>query len=322
MSNIWLSIIVPVYNVEKYIDQCIQSLVRNYREGIEIILVDDGSTDSSSEICDKYSNEYYFIKVFHKENGGLSSARNRGIKESVGKYLWFIDSDDYIGDRIVERVYDSIQNNVDIIVGNYQCFYPNGETEDAIDFYEYDKKYIHFYELLLSKGLISYMAVRFIVKRDIIVNNNLLFKEGIYHEDEEWTPRVAINVESYDIIQEKIYYYRVGLSNSIMGMLNEKKIYDKIKIGKEFYEFITKNSLDEGIKQFINYKIEHVFIAGLNELSLYPKEKRKDIIKEIKDSLYIIEPIKSKKTNMVLRCIKLIGVNNTSKLLNLRLKLK
>ena len=103
-----ISIIVPVYNVEKYLNRCIDSLISQTYQNIEIILVDDGSTDSSSEIVDGYLKKDNRIKVFHKDNGGLSDARNKGIEISKGKYLSFVDSDDYVTNTYIETLYNTI----------------------------------------------------------------------------------------------------------------------------------------------------------------------------------------------------------------------
>ena len=100
-----ISIIVPVYNVEKYLDKCIDSIINQTYKNIEIILIDDGSTDQSSAICDKYSKLDKSIKVIHKKNGGISDARNEGTKITTGSYLMFIDSDDYIDSNMIEELY-------------------------------------------------------------------------------------------------------------------------------------------------------------------------------------------------------------------------
>ena len=101
-NDILVSVILPVYNVEKYLIKCLDSVIRQTYQKLEIILVDDGSTDSSGKICDEYANKDGRIKVFHKKNGGLSDARNYGIERSTGEYLAFIDSDDYVDDDYIE----------------------------------------------------------------------------------------------------------------------------------------------------------------------------------------------------------------------------
>ena len=111
---ILVSIIVPVYNVEKYLERCIDSLVNQTLKDIEIILVDDGSTDDSGNICDKYAKKDKRIKVIHKENGGLSDARNIGLSIANGRYLQFVDSDDFIHKQMIEILYNTIINNNEV----------------------------------------------------------------------------------------------------------------------------------------------------------------------------------------------------------------
>ena len=104
-----ISVVVPVYNVERYLGKCLESIVRQTYANIEIVLVDDGSTDSGGQICDFYANKDSRVKVIHKKNGGLSDARNRGIEESKGKYLIFVDSDDVIDETLVEYLYNLVK---------------------------------------------------------------------------------------------------------------------------------------------------------------------------------------------------------------------
>ena len=116
-----VSIIVPVYNVEPYIETCIQSLIRQTMGNIEVILVDDGSTDRSGELCDQYAEADERIRVIHKQNGGLSSARNAGISAAKGEYLLFVDSDDYVSASLVEKTVSCAeQNQADVVVFDYQ----------------------------------------------------------------------------------------------------------------------------------------------------------------------------------------------------------
>lgn len=136
-----ISVIVPVYNVEKYLDKCVQSILNQTYENIELVLIDDGSTDGSSKICDKYGKIDSRVKVIHKENGGLSSARNRGIDEAVGKFITFIDSDDYIHHQMLEILYEGIiKNKSDISICEYRRFDENETIEEE----DYDKEVISF----------------------------------------------------------------------------------------------------------------------------------------------------------------------------------
>lgn len=320
-ANIILSVVVPVYNVEKYLDICLKSLIDNYEEGIEIILIDDGSKDSSGSICDKYENNYEYIKVKHKKNGGLSSARNAGINEATGKYIWFVDSDDYIKPGSLNKIKKLAQTDVDLIISSHCNIAPDGSIEDDSLKEPKDKKILA-YEYFHNIGITSYTAYRFILKKELIIKNDLFFAEGIYHEDEEWSPRVLCSAKTFDVIPESIYMYRTGNPQSIMGMLNPKKVYDKIYISKKMYDTIKNENLDENMSNFLRFRIENNFIVALNEVVLYSGDEKKKMIKELKDSMYVLNNINSSKVKLVKMAIKTIGINNTAKLLVLRNRIK
>lgn len=320
-SNIILSIVVPVYNVEKFLDICLESIIKNYKKGIEIVLIDDGSTDNSSEICDKYSNKYEYINVVHKKNGGLSSARNSGIQQARGKYIWFVDSDDYIKDGSLNRIISLILKDVDLIIGSYSSVLPDGTINE--EYLNNPKNYEKYpYEYFYNIGSASYAAVKFIVKRKLIIEKNLFFTEGIYHEDEEWSPRVLCNAKTFVVINEPIYNYRVGNPESIMGMKKPKKVYDKLFICKSIYDRIKGENLKGNMSEFLKYRIEHNFVTALNEVPLYDGEDKNKMMTEIKNNIYLIDDIKSKKVKAIKIALSILGVNNTSKLLRLRNRIK
>ena len=121
-----ISVVVPIYNVENYIKKCVDSILSQTYKNLEIILVDDGSPDNCPQICDEYAQKDNRIKVIHKENGGLSDARNAGIDISKGKFITFIDSDDYIEKDYVEVLYNSIKENAsDMAIGSHKAIYDN-----------------------------------------------------------------------------------------------------------------------------------------------------------------------------------------------------
>lgn len=120
MENELVSIIVPIYKVEKFLEECITSLINQTYKNIEILLVDDGSPDKCGSICDNYAKKDNRIRVFHIENSGVSVARNKGLEESIGNWIIFVDGDDYVENTMVENLYNAaIKNNCDIVFGNY-----------------------------------------------------------------------------------------------------------------------------------------------------------------------------------------------------------
>lgn len=317
-NNIIISIVIPVYNVEKYLDECLNSIIKNYHTNVEVILVDDGSTDKSGILCDKYDKEYEFISVIHKKNGGLSSARNEGIEKAKGKYIWFVDSDDYISNNSISNILEEAKKDTDLIIGNYLVFYPDGNKEIYQDFNEDFKEDILPYEYFNYLGNVSYAAVRFIIKKELIYKYNLRFMKGIYHEDEEWTPRILCMAKTFSLIKPVIYNYRVGNVNSIMGMVNPKKSYDKIIICKSLYNISKSNNISESMFEYLNSRVLHNYVAILNEYNLYSKDQKRELLNTLKENIYLIDNAKGKKASIIKKSINFIGIPITSKLLNIR----
>lgn len=317
-NNIIISIVIPVYNVEKYLDECLESIIKNYNTNIEVILVDDGSTDKSGVLCDKYDKEHEFISVIHKKNGGLSSARNVGIEKAKGKYIWFVDSDDYISNDSISNIIEEAKKDTDLIIGNYLVFYPNGNKEIYQDFSESLKVSVLPYEYFNYLGNVSYAAVRFIIKKDLIYKYNLRFMEGIYHEDEEWTTRILCMAKTFSLIKPAIYNYRLGNVNSIMGMINPKKSYDKITICKSLYDMSEGKNISKNMVQYLNSRILHNYVAILNEYNQYSKDEKIKLLNTLKENLYLIDNANGKKASIIKKLINFIGIPITANLLNIR----
>ncbi len=317
-KKINLTIIVPVYNTEKYLNECIESIIASYETGIEVLIINDGSTDNSGHICEEFAKKYNYIKVFHRKNGGLSAARNTGINLANGKYIWFVDSDDYIEIDSVKSILKKVEEDKDIIISNYRNVRPNGESFCLNEFIEdYDLSTVP-YKYVEDLGNVSYAAPRFIVKRSLVLGNKVFFKEGIYHEDEDWTPRILCEAKTFTTIIPVIYNYRIGNPNSIIGMLNYKKVLDKIIISKDIYDRILYNNYSEGMNNFLKTRIVNNYTAALNEYVLYKGNERKIIKEKLKQNKYLLDNIKTKKAIMVRTMLNFGGILVTSKLLNIR----
>ena len=212
-----VSVIVPVYNVEKYLNKCLNSLVIQTLKGIEIIVVNDGSPDNSQEIIDKYSQKYKNIKAYRKTNGGLSDARNFGIKHATGEYIAFIDSDDYIDKRMLEKMYYKAKNNnLDIVVCNSVNIYDNNTSLEIKSNLKYSNNPIKNY--LISPP----MACIRIYKKELF--DSIQFKKDIYYEDLEIIPKLVKYTQKIDFIDEGLYYYyqRAG------SIMKQKEFNDKL----------------------------------------------------------------------------------------------
>ncbi len=292
-----ISVIVPVYKVEKFIDRCINSiLVQTYSE-FELLLIDDGSPDNSGNICEKYSLLDTRVKVFHKKNGGLSDARNFGVNFAKGKYVTFIDSDDYITKDYLYTLYSlSCQNNADIVVGNYQVVTDSDILPKESDTDESFKVNTFSGDEALLKMLDSKMYIQFetawgkLIKTDIV--KRYPFPVGRLREDEATTFYYYLNAEKV-IVTSKILYGYYNNSSSIMRTDNNEK---RLEDGLWAVTLRAKTLDDLGKKEIAPYAWHFVY-GWLLEDVLVNTSRRwrwKEYYLSIQKAKYVIDGIKYK----------------------------
>lgn len=245
MNDILISIVVPIYNVESYLHRCIDSLINQTYKEIEIILVDDGSTDSCGKICDDYEKRYTNIKVIHKDNGGLSDARNCGLDKAMGEYVFFVDSDDYIALNTVEKFVDVALNNigVDMIVGQYEKVDEHRDDLDNFNCSGGDKKNVlsgkqYLLETLKNNTFVV-TAWSKMYRKEFLLANDLLFLKGIVHEDELFTMQCLLKAEK--VVDTDLVFYRYLIrQGSIMTnskqLRNAKSVKEIVSELQEQYE--------------------------------------------------------------------------------------
>lgn len=225
--NKLLSIIIPVYNVEKYIERCLDSIITSESQNYEVILIDDGSTDKSLEICQKYEKKFKNIFVFSKKNGGASDARNFGNTKARGEYIWYIDSDDYITPNAVNEILDIIKKfKSDVIICKSKKIYDNGTVMDEC---QYSIKKGEFSsnefmnELRKNPKSVIFCPQYYIVNKNFIDNNNLYFYKGIIYEDELWIPQLLIKAKRIYYSDLNIYFHFMR-SESVMHSTKLEKM--------------------------------------------------------------------------------------------------
>lgn len=220
-----VSIIVPVYKVEQYLKRCVDSLINQTLQDIEIILVDDGSPDNCPQMCDEFAQLDSRIKVVHKQNGGLSSARNAGIAVSTGDYLGYIDSDDYAEPDMFERLYNcTIQNDVDFVMADYYRVIGDTKKEKSLDIREglYSKQDIvnEIFPMLIMRETVDYgpllSVCHCLYKTDFIKSNNLYFDEEIkWSEDCIYSAILGYMANSFYYLKGECVYNYIQNSGSI-----------------------------------------------------------------------------------------------------------
>lgn len=246
-----ISVIVPVYNVKEYLERCINSIINQTYKKLEIIIVDDGSTDGSSVICDTYKEKDSRIKVFHKKNGGLSDARNYGMKYATGEYIAFCDSDDFVDKKMYEILYNNLtENNADISITNYYKFSRDEEITDNYDYYKnnkvtvYDK--IDMFNHLFDDYLLSMVAWNKLYKRELL--KNLQFPKGKLVEDVALAHYIYNKCNKIVITNLQLYFYYQRETSILgcpkVGLLDELDfVYDRFKFMKKEKITQTKSFL-------------------------------------------------------------------------------
>ena len=242
-----ISVIIPVYNVEKYLRQCLDSVINQTLKDIEIICVNDGSTDGSLNILQEYANKDKRIKVISQENKGLSGARNVGIKSAKGEYIGFIDSDDWIDKTFYENLYKAGKSNkADIVAGN--IIKEKGTCSRRITNYHipYRSNNVDEKFRLLKIPKFNYVWNK-IYNREQLIKSNILFEENIKYEDVEFTHKVAFYLNRVVIQPKSNYHYRINQNGICQN--SSSSSYDYKNAFNKSLQFILKHKINVNIPQ-------------------------------------------------------------------------
>ena len=205
-----ISVIVPVYNVSKYLRVCVDSIISQPFADYELILVDDGSLDDCSSICDRYAEADSRVKVIHKQNGGLSSARNAGLYAACGKYVLFIDGDDFIEENSLSALWQTLKDDgeTDVVILNAVFYYDDDRTERFENFFNksalYKKGHSDALSYLTSLSMFTASACLKLIKRDILTSNNIIFEEIIWSEDADFSINLYLHAKTYNFFKNYI----------------------------------------------------------------------------------------------------------------------
>lgn len=262
-----LSIIIPVYNLENYLEDCLNSIINQNFYDYEVILVDDVSTDESGNICNRYAEKYFDFKVIHLKTKGLpAGARNIGIQNASGKYVHFCDGDDYYLNNSFDLIRDNlIKNKPDVLIGQFICKPEKGAfyCEDVLlkrnIFIENNTEKILQYFLSLNN--LTYTPWRFILNREFIIKNNLYFLEGYHVEDEEWFPKVICTANNFSLLAKPFYCYRPRLNGSITSQKTYLHTKAHIVISLRLLNFLYNKRYEYIKKHYIMLRVK--FLIGL-----------------------------------------------------------
>ena len=287
-KNMLLSIIVPIYNVECYLPKCVESLLDQDlpTDEYEIILVDDGSPDRCGTICDEYAAKHVNVSVIHRQNGGLSAARNSGIEIAQGKYIQFVDSDDYLESNVLKTLVEKMETeNLDIlrfdyrnVNEKYEEIHPNKDPKRYVDFSGEVCDGLTFLNEKLGPAC---YVVQFMLKTEL-VKSIPLFREGICFEDVEWTPRMLAASHRVTSENKTVYNYLIrqgSITNAVTIEKKRKIVDDKIKL----IELMKAQMEDKSDKRWYEGMIAATAISLLGTIAVDFYDERGKYIKKLKE---------------------------------------
>ena len=279
-----ISVIVPVYNVEQYLERCVDSIINQTYKNLEIILVNDGSTDNSGQLCDELAKKDDRIRVIHKKNGGLSAARNTGISNAEGEYVYFPDSDDWIepdtflalAEALESQEFDIISFNREFVKGEEDAIVSEPEVTQV---FEGKDAFMQ----MLKHSYITGFANDKVYRKSLFSDHNIQFPIGKYYEDLGTNYKLFLSAKKVYATNQKYYHYLVDNPDSITQSWNEKKFRDMFGFYKEIF-------YSDFVRSYLNQEELHIsqlyYVNGLIHLlaSLY-KSKLDSQYAEIKNDV-------------------------------------
>ncbi len=307
-----ISVIVPVYNSEKYLYRCIESITAQTYKNLEIILVDDGSTDNSGTICDDFAEKDERVKIIHKENGGVSSARNTGLKSFTGDYLTFIDSDDYVDENYIEILYNNMSEGIDIVISMFKHLNSDLKLEKTVN-YCCEKQIVYIDNNFdFNEKKVNYTVWGKLFKRSLL--KGLYFSETIYFgEDSLFCASAMIKSSSVKYIPDCCYNYVEYEESLSHGSLSQKKL-TSIKAWEGIYKLFPIDSVSykTSTENYLNLCF-HIYgklltDSGSNRLiddiySLIVSNDTKEFIKSINTSFKV-----KMKYYLLIKCRKIYDI--------------
>ena len=307
------SIIIPVYNVEKYLDACVESVLVQTFSDFEVLLIDDGATDSSGSLCDAWAAKDSRIRSIHQENQGLSGARNTGIREAKGDYLMFLDSDDWwAGPEVLSRVAARLEETrAEVLSFDYQKSF-DGQLEAP--YFSREDANAFTLEYMMQEALWVNGACNKAVSRTLFAGDNLYFRPRVSSEDMDWTLRVAQHANRFDYLQQVVFIYRqrnASLSHSV----SEKRVADMVDNVRLCLELLK--DVPEKRQVLLPY-VAYQYATVLYNCAALPSSRRTDLISALKLLQWLLNESGNKKVKLLRTANRLLGFDGM--LLALRIR--
>lgn len=284
MENDLISIVVPIYNTQDYLKECIESIINQTYKNLEIILVDDGSTDNSGKICDEFAENDNRIKAYHKKNGGFSDTRNYGISKATGKFIEFVDSDDMMSPKMVEILYDKItKSDADIALCSHFVLKGSKYKQDATDGKTIN--YTNMNDVVINSQNDDIIYTGLEATKEFLLDDkirayvwNKMFKRSLFdeirfdvgrvYEDQLITPKLFLKAKKVVYSDIPLYFYRQREGSFMQSVTTEKKL-KYINVALDMNKYVLDNVKDNEIKKYTNFNISLVTLNIFNEAGLF-----------------------------------------------------
>ncbi len=322
------SIIVPCYNVSRYLEKCIESVLHQKLQDWEMILIDDGSTDNTSEIINYYNGKDKRIKKIYQKNMGLSAARNRGIKEAAGKYILFLDADDwYKNEQCLDKIAIGAKKDVDIIVFQLDKITESGRcchVENNLQFFpDYERIYTskEYLETVLSKNdVYEWFPVLYAYRKTLFEKE--MFDESIrFFEDVDFVYRIILKAEKLFVIKDSIYQYRIGRDGQLTHVSKEL-IKNRISVTKKNIKLVNVTIVNKKMKKLLNGNFVRGYFWSIIMINYLEEKEQKEILLLLKKNKCLMKYALNKKDRFAKILINVLGVFITAKLLFVRSKFR
>lgn len=314
-----ISVIIPVYNVEEYLNKCIDSVIDQKYTNLEIILVDDGSSDKSPQICDEYAEKYDFIKTIHKPNGGAADARNHGIRLATGEYILFIDSDDFIEENSINEISKMIENNdLDIIFLEAQKRFPDGSTEPlgaGISNYINGKSKAEVMRFLSTCPKFQGSACMLLLNSSIFKDPEMMFKPGIQAEDIDWCLKAYVGADTFAHCDTMYYNYRQGRIGSVTQSGKANLFLSLLYVIEKWEKKL--NDYDEDTNRMIGSALAYEYPILLLLYTRLTSREQKQYKTRIKKLFYLSEYRNENKYKYLRLAYRIVGITILTKMIRL-----
>lgn len=322
-----ISIIIPVYNSTKYLKECVESILNQTYKDVEVLLIDDGSTDDSSKICDQYAIEDARIRVVHKENGGTSDARNVGLTMAQGDYVTFMDNDDFWDDNCaLERIVTIVkETSPDVVMHTNKVYWENTHKTTIPASFERKKVCGKSREevvaALLKAGVLTVTVWTKVVKISLIREHELYFEKGIRNEDTDWIARLLLCAQSFEWYDKPFYVYRKGHETAQTSQSLKYNMLADLKHIIEKYTKIARQELQPEYREvFLSY-LAYPYAVWMGQSYIIEQDERiKKDRKEMRAYTYLLKYNIQPAVKMVYMAYCVLRYHLTAKLLMLYIK--